>query len=261
MTEKEISQKITQYLNGQLTDQEIDALWEEFLKNPLMFELFETELNLHDLFQNKKYKPGPTSQSVSRSPMRRYKKWIFAAAAAVLISIGLQYFSMSGEYPISDLALNSIEATEMIGADVFRDEREVAEDINLAINNSLANALKNESEEARSILLDLLPKDLNTEQAARVYLNLGILEYNKQGYSSSVERFNHLLEISDLPIYFKEKAYWFSGNALINLRQYQAARESIYNAYILDGKYREAAETLLRRLDMELNKTEPTRID
>lgn len=261
MTEKEISQKITQYINGQLTDQEIDQLWEEFLKNPATFDLFETELNLYDLFQSKNYSSHGNTQSISRSPMRRYQKWIYAAAAAVLISIGLQFFSMSGEYSISELALTSIEPTEMIGADVFRSDAEIAEEIDLAINNSLANALKNENEEARMILLDLLPKDLSNKQSASVYLNLGILEYNKQEYLSSVDRFNRLLEVPDLPLYFEEKAYWFSGNAFINLQQYQAARQAIYNAYMLDGKFSEPAGNILRRLEMELNKSEPTPAD
>ena len=55
MTEKEISKQITRYINGALTEQEEDLLWEEFLENRKYYDLFETELNLTDLFQNKKF--------------------------------------------------------------------------------------------------------------------------------------------------------------------------------------------------------------
>lgn len=46
--------RINDYIHGRLSQQEIDALWIEFLKEPEWYRLFETELHLIHLAKHAK---------------------------------------------------------------------------------------------------------------------------------------------------------------------------------------------------------------
>jgi len=46
MTDREIQEKIEKYMRGELTSEEEDDLWVEFLKDPIWYEYFDTWLHL-----------------------------------------------------------------------------------------------------------------------------------------------------------------------------------------------------------------------
>jgi hypothetical protein len=49
-----------------------------------------------------------------------------------------------------------------------------------------------------------------------------------------------------------EKAYWYMGNALVNIGELEAAQEAVFQAYQLDGIFRNPAFRLLKKLSDDL---------
>lgn len=254
MEEKEISQTITKFLRGELNNEEIDQLWEEFLKNPELFNQFETEVNLYYMFLEQRSSSESSSQNKTAviHPFKKYQKWIYAAAAAIILSIGLQLFSIDETDMLRDAAIASIDVTEMMGADIYRDESEWASDLDLNINLALAKALDDRFDEAEEILEQLLREELSELQSGKVHLNLGILNYNKASYNEAISAFSAVTAIETIPFYLEEKAWWFKGNAYLNINEIQLAREAVFNAYTLDGRFASPALALLKKLDIEL---------
>lgn len=255
MKEETVIKEIHRYISGDLSLKEIDELWVQFLKNPEYYNWFETELHLRKLAKDSKkatIHPLNSSQNNSQKTFRNYRKWVIAAAAAVVISFGLQFFSMDGTDTILNYSIESIENTELVGADVFRSDEEEGSSIDVAINQGLAYAYNDEEERAIETFREILLQDPTEEQRARAEINLGILLYNQGDYSDAVIHFETVTQIDELNRFFEEKAWWFLGNAYLNLRQLSEARDAVFNAYTLDGRYQTPALTLLKKLDVEL---------
>lgn len=255
MNEEKIIKEIDRYIKGDLNPGEIDNLWMQFLKNPEYYQWFETELHLISLAKDQKkgklhsFKDAAAKKS---NGLRSYKKWALAAAAVLVISIGLQIFSIDGTDSIYNQAIVQIENSEMAGADVFRSDEEVANDLDVEINQGLAYAYSGEVEMAVDTFREILSKDPTEEQRARAELNLGILFYNMGEYGEAVVHFESVTQIEEITRFFEEKAWWFLGNTYLNLRQLSDARQAVFNAYTLDGRYQSPALSLLKKLDLEL---------
>lgn len=252
MNEKDIYIQISRYINGELNDSDIERLWEEFLRDPELFEYFETELNLADLFQNKGYGSNTSESNIVGEPLYiRYKKWIYSAAAAIILSLGLQIFYMQDGDSLQSYALSEINTSEMMGADIYRAAPEDANSLDIEINQALSKALTDEIDESLRMFSELTTKRLSDEQKALVFLNLGILHYNKGDNEATVEQFNSVLNFENLPPFTEEKAWWFLGNAYLNVQDIERAREAVFETYTLNGKFEAQARALLIKIDRE----------
>ncbi len=247
--------QIDLYIKGELSQQEIDELWKQFLKYPEWYDWFETEVHLRSLIKKQK-KPNFTKEEnprdSSESSFGDYKVWFYAAAAAVILAVSLQFFSFEQQQSIPDLALNEIEQSNLIGAEILRSVETPTENLDVAINDALATAYNGETEEAIGQFQELLSQSPDNQQQARIEMNLGILFYNSGNYDSARAHFQSILGIEGIEDYQIEKSWWFLGNALLNLNQPQDAREAVFSAYSMDGRYQSAALSLLKKLDKRL---------
>lgn len=251
----ELLKSIDKYIKGELNQDEIDELWIEFLRNPEVFSYFETEIHLQSLVRKGK-KPesfGNDGAGKSQSNIRLFKAWFVAAAAAVLIAVGLQFFAMEPNQSGNQLALGSINQTEMIGSDVYRSDEERRSDIDIQINEALAAAYEDETNEAIRKFRALLSQSLDENQQVRVELNLGILLYNQEDYESAVNHFQSVTQIQNVNESFIEKGWWFLGNSLLNIGNIEDAREAVFNAYSMNGRFQNSALALLKKLDQQLH--------
>lgn len=251
----QLLEKIDQYIQGELSQDEIDELWKQFLQHPEWYNWFETELHLRSLIKKGKkpnFNKGEEPSGSNPSAIKNYRVWIYAAAAAVILAIGLQFFSFEQNEPIQSLALAEIEESNLIGADVLRSDDRPAENLDVAINDALATAYEGETAEAIEEFQELLAQSPNNQQKARIEMNLGILFYNSGDYESARNHFQSITGIENIEDYQKEKSWWFLGNALLNLDEPRAAREAVFNAYSMDGRYQSAALNLLKKLDVRL---------
>lgn len=248
MNGKEIIKQIDSYIKGKLTTRETDLLWVKFLENPQYFEWFETELHLRYLLKRSN---GQLLKNKSKSTFYTYKHLFLAVAAVLVISFGYHFLS-SQESSVTSNALQQINHSELVGADVLRSGNQQVDPIDISINEALAEALENNPAGAIEKFRQILQQSPNNQQRARVELNLGILLYNNADYINSSTHFQAVTEIPDLSKYFIEKAWWFLGNTYVNLHQLQEARQAVFNAYTLDGQYKKPALALLKKLDVQL---------
>lgn len=251
----QLLERIDQYIRGELSQDEIDELWKQFLQHPEWYDWFETELHLRSLIKKGKkpnFGKGEEPEGSKPTAIKGYKVWIYAAAAAVILAIGLQFFSFEQDEPIQSFALAEIEESNLIGADVLRSDERPAEGLDVAINEALATAYEGDTEKAIEEFQELLTQSPNNQQRARIEMNLGILFYNSGEYESAKTHFQSITEIENIEDHQKEKSWWFLGNVLLNLDQPRAAREAVFNAYSMNGGYQSAALSLLKKLDVRL---------
>ncbi|WP_234568193.1 tetratricopeptide repeat protein [Rhodohalobacter sp. 614A] len=253
----EILKKIDLYIRGKLTQDEIDELWKTFLEHPEYYDILETEVHLKSLIK-KGEKPRFSSERAEPSTgsdisgIHTYKGWLYAAAAAVILALGLQFFALQQPDSVQSFALAEIEQTHLIGADVLRSGEEGNENLDVAINDALATAYEGETERAIAQFQEILGQSLSDQQKARVEMNLGILLYNNGQFETAKNHFESVTEIEDLEDHQVEKSWWFLGNTYLNLNQPRAAREAIFTAYSMDGPFQAAALSLLKKLDLRL---------
>ncbi|MDZ7758421.1 hypothetical protein [Rhodohalobacter sp.] len=153
MSEKEIYREITRYIDGDLSKEEVENLWAQFVDNPEYYKWFETELHLKDLAKKASQSNIHSIQSDSeedtpKSFWKSSKGWILAAAAAVLISFGLQLFSVSDTDISHPDSISKIDLNEMSGSDILRSEGDVSQTMDIEINRALASAYEDDSEGA-----------------------------------------------------------------------------------------------------------------
>lgn len=253
MTDKEIIIAIDRYIRGNLTGEEIDRLWIEFLKNPEYFDWFETDLHLrHLILQEKEKETGPNRipapSAVEKVPKKNYRLWAVAAAAVILLAAGLQFFRTGPEDDFHPLAVQQIEEQELMGADVFRSTQDSVSTADTRINRALADAYDRNYEPAIREFQALLEEPLPDQLKIAVYNNLGILHYNEASFENAAESFRALLGVEVLPPYIEEKALWFLGNAYLNLGQTEQAAEALQTAAGLGGMYEQRALDLMQEI-------------
>lgn len=245
---------IDRYIRGELSQDEIDELWKIFLRHPEYYSWLETEIHLKSLIRKGRKPHFNSKASVipASSSAHGYKGWLYAAAAAVILAIGLQFFSLQQPQFISGLALAEIEQSHLMGADVLRSDSQTSDNIDVAINTALATAYNGKTEEAVEQFRQIQDLSPNARQRIRVEMNLGILFYNSGRYEDAKDSFQSVLRNEQLTDYQEEKSWWFLGNTYLNLNHPLEARGAVFNAYSLNGRYQSAALTLLKKLDLRL---------
>lgn len=252
MKETEIIEQIHHYLNGDLDNRAIELLWESFLENPEYLDYLETEAELRSLFRDNEEYALDVNQGSSG-----FKKWSYAIAAVVLLTVGLQFFNLSVKNGIQNYSLDKISVNEMASMDIYRSSESDINEINLEINRGFEAALTGRDDESLSIFEGLMETDLSANQATRVFLNMGILLYNKGEIADAADAFRNVLVIkADLPDYLLERAWWFLGNTLVKLEDYTAASGALQKVVDYDDFYKASAENLLDQLNMHLEKTD-----
>ncbi len=250
----EILKKIDLFIRGELSQGEIDDLWKEFLQYPEYYEWFETELHLRSLIRKGK-KPNFTDSSGDSAKfyaLGGFRPWLFAAAAALLIAIGIQFFSIDQQQALQRMAISSIEYTELMGAEVQRSEEEEAEEIEIAINQALAIAYDDQPALAIHHFGQILDQSPSAYQRSLIEMNLGILHYNQGDYSSAKSHLLSITEMDNLRSHTVEKSWWYLGNTYLNLGDFAEARDAVFKVYEMDGRFKSPALELLNRLDTEL---------
>jgi tetratricopeptide (TPR) repeat protein len=87
---------------------------------------------------------------------------------------------------------------------------------------------------------------------SKAFLNKGIVLYNESEYEESILAFREAGERVEDSRMITEKAYWYLGNALINVGELEQARSAIFEAYKLEGIFRKPAFRLLKKLNSDL---------
>lgn len=270
---QQLDSRIDAYLNGQLSDHEIDELWSELIGNSDYYDYFKTKVHLKKIFEERaSTSSDDSSQSASVHPLPQEQKsknsdskrtdsnttWIwFAAAAAILALVfGLNIFQMSTDTSLSFWTIESIPSGKLESPDIMRSDSGKTKKSDSLLNLGYHAMITGEIDQAEQLYTTIVTKYSNEQSALLAHLNLGILKYNQEHYEKAISHFKSVIESNTPRVRVEEKAYWYMGNAYVNLDELEKARDAVHEAWSINGVYRNPAGRLLRKLDYQLGRVD-----
>ncbi|MCH2449275.1 MAG: tetratricopeptide repeat protein [Gracilimonas sp.] len=246
--ELEIRQRIDAYIKGQLNEEEIQELWNEFAKNPELLDVLELEVNVKAIIEQK------ARQADQGSKIYKLPRWIWhaAAAAAIIIVALVQLFRVDTPANIDQFVVQQINPSEIETSDSVRDK-----DMRITTADSLLNLgfeaiISGNEDRALELFNEVISNYGEEPYGSKAFLNKGIILYNKGDYNSAILAFREAAERVEDSRMITEKAYWYLGNALVNIGELEAAQEAVFRAYQLDGVFRNPTFRLLKKLRDDL---------
>jgi len=258
----ELEKQIDAYIKGKLSEKEADELWKKLLKRPDYLELLETELAVKSIFEDRDLEDIATGQSKAEESATIYNlkkswKWIAAAASVAILVIAINFLQIDTNQTISELAVGDIDlSTNIASAPVLRSQKGEMTPADSLLNRGFKAAISGDVDKAIRMYDKIITEYASKPAAVQAYLNKGIIQYNSGDFKNSISSFQQVVKnVEERPV-TKEKAYWYLGNAYMNLEQLEKAREAIHKTYSMDGIYRQPAYRILRKLDHELGNTD-----
>lgn len=232
----EIEEKIDRYVNGELSQKEIEDLWVELIQDDEYVDYLETTANL-------KHVVGEDKAAGNNTKIKR--GWMYAAAASIVLLIAvfttveLGYFDSSTE----------VQPIESIELDYYRSVNEAAnlDDREQIIRDALNLFNEGRFDEAVNLLNNERDKASEPAWIARLDLTLGTLFYNTDKFNNAAYYFNDIIDnyqeqVSPLTL---EKAYWYVGNSYFQMDMLSEAEAAMRKAYELNGAYSRVAKSYL----------------
>lgn len=249
-TIEHIRKQIDAYIKGSLAEEEIMELWAEFAKNPSLLEELELEVGVRKLVEENIFETkGSTPANILQLP-----RWTWhAAAAAVLVLVALvQLFRIESKTEIGDFITQSIPADQIETGDGIRAKDMVVTTADSILNLGFSALVAGDNDKALSLFNEVIEEYDVEPYGSKAFTNKGIILYNKSDYEASVTAFRSALERVEDNRMITEKAYWYLGNALVNLGRLEEARIAVGYAYSQNGVFRKPAFLLLQKLNDEL---------
>lgn len=227
----DLEDRIDLYVKGVLTQPQIDDLWVDVIQNDYL-DYMKTAATVRKLSVGKNVTPISLFQS------DRTRRLTAAAAAAVVIGIGTSLYYLAG----SDAA-PGFSPLAKIEYSLLRSAETSNEDFERTLQAITVMALQGQSQKAGIQLQTLLDGELTPAQRSSTLLSLAALHYNDGELEASLQGFGSLLSDASTDVAIREKAAWYSANALIRLNRSTEAEPYLQQVISLDGVYKRAAIT------------------
>ena len=252
----ELEKQIDAYVKGKLSDEEAQKLWEKLLQRPDYIDLLKTELGVKAILNKRSSKNSSNSASESNNIIYSIEhswKWIAAAAAVALLVVSLNIFQLDTNTSLQSEVPDQFNlADNLSSAEVLRTQKGDTAPSDSLLNNGFQEALSGNISKAIDTYNEIIADYNDKPAATKAFLNKGIIQYNSGSFGESISSFQSVIDRKPTRETIKEKAYWYMGNAYVNLEQLQKAREAIHTVYSMDGIYRKPSFRLLRKLDYKL---------
>ena len=247
---KDIKEKIDAYVKGALSEDDIMELWTEFAKTPSLLDDLELEVGVKKLIED-----GVTSSKTSqKSKTLALPSWTWhAAAAAILLLVAfIQIFQVTTKTELSQFVVASISPDQTEAGDGVRSDDMINTSPDSLLNLGFSALISGNTNQALALYNEVITNYDNEPYGSKAFLNKGIISYNEGNYLEAIAAFDEsLLRVSDNKM-IEEKAFWFKGNAQINIEELILARDTILKAYTLNGVFRKPAFLLLQKLNYDL---------
>lgn len=259
----DLEKQIDAYIKGRLTEDKVEDLWIELLKRPKYIQRLETELSIKLIIEEQLeaekediIPAASVSDSKDSDPsFIRSWKWLAAAASVAILVIAINFFTYDSGQTIQQLTLGEINLVENLASPEVMRAQGASEntDLDSLLNLGFKAAISGDKDRALEIYTQVARDYQDDPKAAMAHLNVGIISYNAQDYEEASAAFSEAIEqVADDRV-LEEKAYWYLGNAYVNMDRLEEARTAIEQAYAFEGIYQKPASRLLQKLDEELN--------
>lgn len=238
----ELNEKIRHYLSGSLSQEEIDDLWVEAIKNPEIMEYLKTSVNLHGIAANEE-----EARIEDEPAVYRINSWAGYVAAAVIV-IGLLAGSFIW-YQQQQVLPATPEAVDRIELDIMRSAIDELPADRQNLQTALSYAVQDNEDIAFNILDSLRADTELDEVRIEATLTKGILMYNSGDYEGAAELFESNIASDYLSEFQKERSMWYLSQCYLRMEKFDEAYDLANKVIELDGSYYRAARQLLEQYD------------
>ncbi len=240
----EIEEKIDRYIDGELSQEQIDDLWTKLIQREEYIDYLKTSANLKDMAEKKKSKQE--SKTV----------WMYAAAAATVLLL-VVFGSLQTGYINNSPAIEPIETIEL---DYYRSSENpsASADRDQIIRRAIKLFNEDKFEDAVSLLDEERKNATDAKWIARLNITLGTLHYNTDRFNNASYYFMDIVDNykDQVDVLTLEKAYWYLGNSYFQMDNLAEAEKAMQSAYELNGAYSRVAKSYLDAMDNAMAKLE-----
>lgn len=246
--QQNIYKQIDAYVKGTLSDQEIELLWAEFAKNPALLDQLELEVGVKKIIRQTVSKKKPTVI------IRDLPNWAWhASAAAVVLLVALvQLFRVETPTDLKDFLVTNIPNEQFETANGIRAKEMILTSADSLLNLGFAAVAAGNDEKALELFTTVISNYDEEPYVSKAFLNRGIIKYNDGAYSESIPNFAEAADRAKDNRMISEKAYWYLGNAYVNIGELEKALIAVGEAYNRDGIFRKPAFVLYQKLNYDL---------
>lgn len=246
--------RIDAYIKGKLSEDQVENLWRDLLKNPEYIDYLETEIGVKGIIESKLR--SKSTRDTGSSGSGKHKSFNYharaiavAAVLGVLLTFGYFYIFQSGPSP-AEMAMTRIElADNLVTPDVTRSrDQDGLKDTDALLRLGYEHALAGNSEQA----IEQYKKVIETAEvpgvAAKGYLNLGMVLYNSGSYHQAEISFLEAIDKQSGQNTVMEKAYWYLAHAYLMLDNRDQARSTLVTVSNMNGYFKSQADKILQEL-------------
>lgn len=244
--EKDIRRQIDAYIKGNLGEDEIQDLWNEFAKDPELLELLELEVNIKELIEQQA--DSLNNKVQEESPIFKLPKWTWhaAAAAAIILVALVQLFRVDNAISLDQMVVQNIEPTQIETSDAIRSKEMTITSADSLLNLGFQAFISGDNTRAMNLYKEVIDNYSEEPYGSKAYLNKGIIHYNTFEYEQAIIEIERAIDRVENNRMITEKAYWYLGNALVKVDKLQEARHAVKKTYQLGGVFRSRAFRLLK---------------
>lgn len=249
--EEDLYKKIDDYIKGSLTEEEKNALWVEFAKNPALLDQLELEVSVKKLLTD-------SARKKSTTKIHSLPDWVWhASAAAVIVFVALvQLFRVDTPTQLEDFLVANIPNEQLETANGVRNSEIAITSADSLLNLGFAAVSTGNDSKAIELFLEVASSYNEEPYASKAYLNIGIINYNAGNYEAAIPSFEQASDRAKENRMVSEKAFWYLGNAYVNVGEMEKALVAIGEAYNRDGIFRKPAFVLYQKLNYDLGATD-----
>jgi tetratricopeptide (TPR) repeat protein len=244
-------EQIHKFVEGSLSEQEVDKLWAHLIANPGDLEYLQTLATLKKMghegaFLHNNEHTNRENQAIilpvsTRKIFGGYVRHYLAAAAILLLAMAVLYNVFSNNTP--EQAFTPISMIE------FDIERSADETVKLGsiLNTAISKSTAGNISAALDLLESVDAETMGTDEAIDLYIVKGTILYNAGDYQNAHETFGQILKMNPGKMVM-EKSYWYLANTQLQLGMKKEARENIINVIEADGSFSRVAQLALESL-------------
>lgn len=248
-----IKARIHEYVEGNLSDNEIDQLWAELISRPDDLDYMQTLATLKKMGDEGKFdnlyvtEPNVVPISVAHESTKtatlydKFKPYL-VAASVIIIGVAILFNLMTSVQPEQ-----SSDPISMIEYEIERSadnqtmlDNYLQEAVSLATSGNLEAAYV-QINEASSL-------ELTSEQDIDLKMVKGAIQYNSQDYLEALQTFQSINGIEGIGLMNLEKGTWYLANTQLQLGMTDEAIESMERVIELDGSFSRVAKNKLESI-------------
>ncbi len=244
----DIKLAIHEYLEGNLTESEIENLWAELLGRPEELEYLETMSSLKSMGRNGAF------DSIDETPIYSMNKkseqdhaGIFSSVRPYLVAASILIAGMLVLYTAFPPAnfTSEISPIAVIEYDIER-SAEVVTQFEHYLQQAVSFSASGHLNTAVSTLESAKELDLSGEQIIELEIVRGTIYYNSGDYTNASLIFTEINNMSGVDRLNLEKSLWYLANTQLQLDQIDDAKVNMQRVIELDGAFSRTANNMLQ---------------